>query len=338
MGGPGRTARVMLVAGMMAACYLDFFAYKQGGFDDRHVLEARLLGHSPAPEQYRLGLYAAAQQMVLRLHIAPTMALAVIDGVTGILAMLALFGVLERSAVYARAQRSVQWFGAATFVLLAAWFTGWLLWLQKPETLPAAALVAAMLWLWEAQASTIPTSLRQGARPPGWLWRAVALVGLNLLLATFRADLACLLNAGILAYVLMRREVLSLPRPAALTTAALAALSAGGVQLWLMRVAFPDANYGRVKMWQLWPNVKHGTRWPPFVIFLLPLLWLAVQAVRRGLPKDTAGRAFFAGAVVYAALWVAIGKIDEVRIFLPLALALTPLTVQTAMQHVERHA
>jgi len=81
--------------------------------------------------------------------------------------------------------------------------------------------------------------------------------------------------------------------------------------------------------------VIHGTRWPPFVLFLLPLLWMLARGVRRGFARDAAGRAFLAGAVVYAALWVTIGKIDEVRIFLPFALALAPLTVEMAMERVE---
>jgi len=37
---------------------------------------------------------------------------------------------------------------------------------------------------------------------------------------------------------------------------------------------------------------------------------------------------------VYAVLWCTIGKIDEVRIFLPFALALAPLTAEMATLRV----
>jgi apolipoprotein N-acyltransferase len=77
--------------------------------------------------------------------------------------------------------------------------------------------------------------------------------------------------------------------------------------------------------------VKHATRWPPFVLFLLPLLWMLIQVARRRFAKDATGLAFLVGALVYAALWITIGKIDEVRIFMPFALALVPLTTQMAM-------
>jgi hypothetical protein len=334
--GPGRSARVMLVAAVLATDYLDFFKYKAEGFAAPGSLDDRLLGHAVAPEQYRMGIYLVAHWMVTHLHIAPTMAFASLDGVAGLIAVLLVFGVFERTAIYARACRTLQWFGAAAFVLVVVWWLGWLLWLQKPETLPAAAFVAAMLWLWERPTRDGET-VTDGApsRLRGWL-TAVGLVSLTAVLATFRADTACLLNVGVLAYVLATRSPgLALGRAAATVTAALGALAAGGIELWLMRVVYPQANYGRVKMWQLRPNFIHGTRWPPFVLFLLPLLWMLARGVRRGFARDAAGRAFLAGAVVYAALWVTIGKVDEVRIFLPFALALAPLTVEMAMQRVE---
>jgi hypothetical protein len=179
-------------------------------------------------------------------------------------------------------------------------------------------LVALMLWLWQTR------ELASGVK-------TICLLALNLLLTTFRADVACLLNAGILLFVVVKRSDIGLPRRSAIAVSLMAAISAAGIQLWLIHVAFPQAGYGRVKILQLWPNVKHATRWPPFVFFLLPLLWMLIQVVRRRFAKDAIGLAFLAGALVYTALWVTIGKIDEVRIFMPFALALVPLTTQMAM-------
>jgi hypothetical protein len=319
--GPEATARVLLAATMLAACYLDFFGYRSQGWSDPAILPSlttRLSGLADAPDQYRLGVLWLARVISLHLHIAMTMSLAVIDGVCGLVAVMVLFRVLERTKVYSQATVVARWFGAACFVLLVEWFLAWLLWLQKPETLPAAMLVALMLWLWQ----------------PGRRYEAaiaICLVALSLLLATFRADVACLINAGILLFVLARRGKLGLPHPSAIAVSLLGALAAAGLQLWLMRVAFPQAGYGNVKILQLWPNLKHATRWPPFALFLLPLLWLAVQVARRRFAKDAAGLAFLVGALVYMVLWITIGKIDEVRIFMPFALALVPLTTQTAM-------
>lgn len=323
--GPERTAQILLTLTMLGACYLDFFGYRAQGFAALGSLDDRLAGAATAPEQYRLGVVWLAHWMVLHLHVAPTMALASMDGLCGLVAVLVLFRVLLRTEVYGHASVTVRWFGAAAFVLLMQWSLAWLLWLQKPETLPAAMLLALMLWLWQSGHAM-------------WLAKAAAIFCLTLVLATFRADIACLLNAGILLFALSKRGELALGRTAAVVVAGLSALAAAGIQLWLMLVAFPHASYGHVKMLQLWPNIKHGTRWPPFAIFLLPLVWMVVPVVRRRFARDPAGVAFLFGALLYFALWITIGKIDEVRIFLPFAFALTPLTVQMAMLRVEPYS
>jgi hypothetical protein len=297
-------ARTLLAAMMAGVCYLDFFAYRAQGWADPAKLPqltARLRGVADAPDQYRLGVLWLAQWLAVHLHVAMTMSLAVTDGVCGMVAVLVLFQVLERTEVYQQASAAERWFGAAAFVLLMLWWLMWLLWLQKPETLPAAMIVALTLRLWQPA----PMSQKRDMGHP------VLLVGLSVLLATFRADVACLLNVGVLAYVVVKRESrLALDFPAAVGTSLLSALVASGMQVWLARVAYPQAGYGLVKLWQLWPNLKHGTRWPPFAIFLLPLVWMAIQVWRRRFAGDAAGLALLWGAGVYALLWVTIGKID----------------------------
>jgi len=318
LDGPATTARTLLIAAVLSITYLDFFAYKNAGFSDPASLDDRLLGNASAPDQYRMGIYLAAHWLTAHLHIVPAKAFALLDGTAALIAVLLLFAVLEHSETYARATRLLQWFGASAFVLLVLWFMGWFFWLHKPEALPAAALVAAMLTLWQRR------------RAP-WLTASAVLL-LTIALASFRADIACLLNLGVLLYALSTRQPqLALPRSTTILITTIAALAAAGIQLWLTRIVYPQASYGLVKMWQLRPNLIHATRWPPFLLFLLPLLWMLVRAARNGLPHDPAGRALLTAALLYTSLWITIGKIDEVRIFIPFALALTPLIVQTMM-------
>jgi hypothetical protein len=47
---------------------------------------------------------------------------------------------------------------------------------------------------------------------------------------------------------------------------------------------------------------------------------------------EAAGVGILAGALIYLGMWLVVGRVKEVRIFLPFALALTPLTVELAMQ------
>jgi hypothetical protein len=324
--GPQSTTRVVLIGTILATSYLDFFGYRAQGFTAEQAWIDRIHGLAPAPEQYRIAIAWLAHALAVDLHIKFRMAFASIDLLCGLIAVLVLFSVLERTVAYREASPLGRWFGAAVFVLLIEWFLAWLLWLQKPETLPAAMLVALMLWLWQPG--------RQPGQPAA---RAVALAVLSLLLATFRADIACLLNAGILLFVLTKPGLpLSMPRSLACAVSFVGALTAGIVQLFLMLVAFPHASYGRVKIIQLLPNIVHGTRWPPFLLFLLPLAWMAVQVARRRYTRNAAGLAFLVGAALFGLLWLAIGEIDEVRIFLPFAFALAPLTAEMAILRAEQ--
>ena len=326
ISGPQRTTRVLLMATILATSYLDYFGYRAQGFTAEQAWAARIQGLAPAPEQYRVAIVWLAHTLAVHLHIKLRMAFASIDLLCGMIAVLVLFSVLERTVAYRDASPLGRWFGAAVFVLLINWFLAWLLWLQKAETLPTAMFVALMLWLWQ--------SGREPTRPAA---RALALIALTLLLATFRADAACLLNAGVFLFVLMKPGLpLSLPRWLAGAVSFAGALSAASVQLYLMRVAFPHASYGRTKVRQLVPNLVHATRWPPFVLFLLPLAWMTVQVARRRYTRDAAGLAVLAGAALFGLLWFTIGEIDVVRIFLPFAFALAPLTAEMALLRAEQ--
>ena len=321
---PGPFARVLLAANIFSAAYMDYFAYRNLGYNTPGFWTDRLEGTAPAPDQYRIGIVWLAHLLTAHLHLKLAMAVTSIDTVSGLLAVFLLFRVLERSATYIEAPTPARWFGASTFVLLTLWSLAWLLYLQKPETLPAAMLVAVLLWLWQPS----PHASR-------WLWKALLAVALTLLLATFRADVACMLNLGILVFLLMhRRAPATFPRPAAIAISLICVLIAGGVQLYLARVLYPHATYGAVKLWQLRPNLVHATRWPPFFLFLLPVFWTTMEFIRTKYDRDAASSAFLTGAILFSVLWITIGKIDEVRIFIPFALALVPLTTQLAVLRV----
>lgn len=324
--GPERAARVLLMATILAASYLDYFGYRAQGFIAEKAWIDRLHGLAPAPEQYRIAIVWLAHALAMHLHLKLRAAFASIDLLSGLIAVLVLFSVLEHTDAYREASPIGRWFGAAVFVLLIEWFLAWLLWLQKPETLPTTLFVALMLWLWQP-----------GRRPSRPVARALALILLTLLLATFRADAACLFNAGVLLFVLLKPDLpLALPRSLAAAVSLVGALSAGAMQLCLMLAVFPHASYGSTKVRQLVPNLVHGTRWPPFALFLLPLAWMVVQVARRRYNRDAAGLALLAGAVLFGLLWFAIGEIDEVRVFLPFALALAPLTAEMAILRAEQ--
>jgi hypothetical protein len=327
--GPERTARVMLTAAVAAMSYLDYFQYKRTGLGEPGAWDALAAGQGSAPDQYRVSVVLAARWLATHLHGRLPLAMTLIDLGCALIAVHLLWNVFTRTRLYRKAGTELRWLGAAVFVLLPPWYFAWLFWLSKPETLPTAMLLATMLWLWQ------PARELSAAR--GVTLRVVALLALTLLLSIMRADQACFFNLG-MAFVAWRRRSqgggLALPRTAAVATGLAGALLAGAIQAWLSRYVFPQAHYGAIKFWQLWPNLHHASRWPPFVSFGLPAGWTAVQVVRRRFGGDMAGLGVLCGAAAFLALWAVIGKFDEVRVFLPFALALAPLTAQMVMLRV----
>jgi hypothetical protein len=321
--GPERSARVLLTAAVAAMSYLDYFQYKR--MDLGRTWDELAAGRGSAPDQYRVSVVLAARWLAGHLNGRLPLAMALIDLGCALIAMRLLWSVFVNTATYRAASIELRWLGAAAFVLLPPWYFAWIFWLSKPETLPAAMLLAAMVWLWQ---------------PPlkgGLVMRVAALLGLTLLLASMRADQACFFNLG-MAIVAWRwwskGEGLGLPRGAAMATSLAGAVLAAGMQIWLIYRVFPQAHYGLIKFWQLWPNFRHASRWPPFVVFMLPVGWAAAQVVRRRFTGDTVGIGALCGAGLFVALWATIGKFDEVRVFIPFALALAPLTAEMVIVRV----
>jgi hypothetical protein len=99
-----------------------------------------------------------------------------------------------------------------------------------------------------------------------------------------------------------------------------------------MRRMYPQAGYGETPVFQLLYNLKNFSGWVPFVLFMVPFGWTALILLRRRSPVNAAGAGLFAGAVIFLGMWLVAGRIKEVRIFLPFALALAPLTAELMMQ------
>jgi hypothetical protein len=76
----------------------------------------------------------------------------------------------------------------------------------------------------------------------------------------------------------------------------------------------------------------------PFLLFIVPVAWTGVQFWRQRADEDGASAGLVAGSGLYLILWAVLGKLDEVRIFIPFALALAPLTVELAIRRIRGSA
>jgi hypothetical protein len=105
-----------------------------------------------------------------------------------------------------------------------------------------------------------------------------------------------------------------------------AALVAGCVHMYLMRVRFPSAYYGPEGVVQLMNNLK-PEMWATMLLALLPFgLLVGLVFSKRYGPGAVMGM-LLTSSLLYFPLWATVGLLDEVRIFLPFAFALMPATV-----------
>jgi hypothetical protein len=282
-------------------------------------------GSATAPAQYRIGVVDTAWFLARHAHVGLRHTFTLIDVVAGFIAIFTLFYLLRRSAVYQNASVERQWFGAAAFVVLVEFYLAWLLWYQRPETLTTAAILALALLL-----------LKEKLPLPTLAGTTLSAAGLLLLAGAqgfVRADVALALHAGVFLVCLTRTgEGFALPRRVQAGTSFGAVLVALGTQYYLMRVAFPHATYGDTPVFQLLLNLHPGIGWVAFLTFVAPFIWTLTVLARTGWQAEAPALGALAGSIIFFGMWWTVGRIEEVRIFMPFALMLMPLTAGLAMQ------
>jgi hypothetical protein len=315
--GPKKVVSVLLCLIVLSAGFLDYVSYSQAFHTEPGIWMDVVGGTANAPNQYRIGVIDTAYFLAQHTHLALRYMLTVVDVIAGLVAVFALFLVLRRSAVYCEAGPAGQWFGAAGFLVLVQFYLAWLLWYQRPETLPTTAILALALLL-------LAVPLRGGTAVIGFL----VLAGVQ---GFVRADVGFALHVGILLVCLTPLgRGFALPRELQVGTSVVSLLMVAGIQYWLMRRMFPLATYGSTAVFQLLLNLSSAVSWIPFVLFMGPFAW-TVWMVRR-YRVGAAGMGVLAGALIFLGMWLVVGRVKEVRIFLPFGLVLAPLAVELAMQ------
>ena len=335
MSSPAKAARTLLALVIGATTFLDYWSYSQQFYREPAVYTDVLRGTASAPIQYRLGAVYLASFIAKLGHLGLRHGMTIVDGISVAIAVYLLYSVLERSASYQAASNHARWFGSAVFVLLVQFYLAWITWYQRPETLPTAALTAASLWLFTSRSQ--PGRSKASRFRPGTL-RSSLPVGTSLVLvataqALVRADVTVAVFLGVLLICLFTSaEGLALSRGVLVATSLSCVAVGAGIQYGLSHVLYPTASYGSTPVFQLVLNVKDRLRIFPFVIFMTPWAWTLLRALRKRDTAPNASMAMLTGSTIFLALWCVVGKIDEVRIFLPFAVALVPLTAQLAMQ------
>jgi hypothetical protein len=257
--------------------------------------------------------------------------ISLITTASALFAGFTLLRLLERTETFRRASGSLQWLGSATFVLLALFYLQWVGWYYRPDTLPSAASLAAMYWLW-----AIPPE--RAATPGRRALIAAGLLGLAFAQGFLRADIGVAMNLGVLLASAAGLRGLSLPRRASVVVGGLGVLISAGILLYLIRFVYPQASYGDTEKFMLPKNIERWWGTVPFLLFTFPVLWTAVKAWKRRREIDAPSLAVLAGGMIFMSMWLIMGKDDEVRIYIGFAMAIAPLTsqlvIRTAQQSV----
>lgn len=315
----------MLTFIILSMGFADYWEYSKAYHLTPSIYMDVLQGSANAPAQYRIGVLKVADFLARHAHVGLRHTLTLIDVIAAFVAVFTLFSLLRRSDVYKSAGNAARWFGVGSFVILVQFYFAWVTWYQRPETLPTAALVSLVLLLLTDRLP-LPAAV-------GYVVSAAAMVLLAVAQGFTRADVAFAIHAGILLVCLTSfGNRFALPRGVQIGTSLISILVAFGIQSYLMHVVYPLANYGSTPVVQFFINLTSPMEILAFLLFMLPYGWTVNVLLRRQAQAEASAGALLCGSAIYLGLWFVLGRIAEVRIFLPFALAVAPLTAQVAMQ------
>jgi hypothetical protein len=324
MQGPTRVAAVLLAFIVLSMSFADYWSYSKAYHQNPKGFFDVVEGVAPAPTQYRIGVIMPADFVARHTHLGLRHVFTAIDACAGFISVFTLFLLFRRSLVYRDAGTLPRWFGSACFLVLVQFYMPWLTWYQRPETMTTAAIIS-LVFLMLTMRLPLP-----GAA--GVVATAVGMLVLAVVQGFVRADVAFALHVGILLLCLTPAgERLSLPRGVQMVTSMLAVLLTVGIQYYMMHIVYPQAKYDGAAF-QLIMNFEEWTRLIAFILFILPYAWTVKTLLRWRAQIEAPAMALVLGSAVFMGMWWCVGRVEEVRIFLPFALALAPLGAELAMR------
>jgi hypothetical protein len=306
--------------------FLDYWNYSLATRSGPGVeWQALLDGRSFAPVQYRIGVLRTADLLAGLTHTHLRHMFAAIDLVCVGTSLALLLWLLGRAGSFRRADRVSQWLQAILLLGSSVLYLMWSFWFQKPET--QTTLLVLVL---------SATAAQWTRRVPA----ATVLIGLAAIGATVRADAVVAFHVGFLiACLLPQGWFLPLGRAAQATASVIAILIAVGIEWYIAHRIYPNAPR-QVAAFQLVNNLRGWMNYIAVATALFPW-WITVGlTLRRWRTLDGWSVGLWLGSVSHFALFYIFGIAWEVRIFLPFAMTLTPVTATLAYGAIcdEKHA
>ncbi len=261
-----------------------------------------------APNAYRVAAPALIRFISQTFHISDrTNILAASDLVAGFLALYLFYCLINYAEPANPKDRAWR---ILLFLALIQFPLAWVVYMQRPETLPSALYLA--ICLFALVKSTTNT-----------LWLLPVLVA-SLCQAFLRADVAFIFGIGIILAGLSTsmKEGLRINR-ARIAAGGLIVLIAGTVQSYLQFIRYPNLTYTPgTKVIQIAGNLTlHNLR--IFLIALFPFLAFFLILMLKRPRLNFLEKVVILSSALYMALWFTVGVVSEVRIFVPFLFALS---------------
>jgi hypothetical protein len=318
--GGGSYRELLLVAVFVVFTSFSFFLIQYDRMRDAgpsfdSLIRNTLAGTVPAPIQYRVGLPLAAHFLEFHAHIRPNQSIPLIEFLSYAFALMLLYLLFRCSPQVENAAHSYRlvllglFFTAVQFPIL--WIFPWERWEVLPTTFYLAAIVILIV---------------RRSRMPFAIICLLTLI-LSLGQALMRADVPIAVGIAIL---LAAALAIPFPRPSSHMAGLglLCVAVGGGVQLYMQRIAYPTATYpAGTPKFQLFANLN--LLFPPlhipiFLTALLPLIVSLILLRRHHLSLDSSDKLVLFILLIYLPVWVAMGLVAEVRIFVPFLFLASP--------------
>ncbi len=295
--------------------FVDYWNYSRIEHANPGEWPSLLAGTGIAPAQYRIGVLWLANSLAHGMHLHLRHTFAAVDFVSLLAGLWCVLFLLMRTGSFRAARPLAQWSLVLLCLAIFQVYLFWTLWFQQPETLPTFLFVALSAVL----CSGVMVRYR-------WL-AALALIVVAALQATVRADVAAAFHLGMLfACVLPDRKSLPLGRSLQAITSLFCFCAVAGVQSLIAMRIFPHA-HREAALLQLFANLRDPMGYLVIVFSLATYgltCWLAVRHWRR---LNGWSRGMLLGSAIHFAMYYTVGMADEVRIFLPFAMAVLPISV-----------
>ena len=277
--------------------------------------QSLLSGTVPAPDQYRIAMPLLAHFLEIHIHLRVNQSLPLIECLAYAFTLTLLYLLFRFSPQVEKATHPNRLVLLGLFLAAAQFPILWIFPWARPETLPTAFYLAAIVLL----------IVHRSRMPFAVVCLLATLLSLGQALA--RADVPVVVGAAVLLAAAM---AIPFPRPRSHVAALglLCAAIGGGVQLYLQRIVFPTATYpANVPGVQLLTNLN--LTYPPlhlpiFFTALLPLIVTVVLLRRHRLHLDSSDKLVLLICLLYLPVWITVGLLVEVRIFVPFLFLASP--------------